>query len=1007
MSNFHANPAQWHAIHADLAQSVCIIAGAGTGKTETLAQRYVRILRETPQIHPRHIVVLTFTEKAATEMRARIMYAVHNEQLPFTRIDMAEAQIATFHSYAARLALSQHIRLDLDPAEPFCDERLASTIAATCWELFLSHGWEEAFAHAHTHLIDSINWDEDAPGELIVQLISEIQGLAFDSTQLANTLTRTNTIDDVYHALGSALWWNFVRRGALMSERGQLDLDDIINIVPRLFAQNPTLRDSIKFLMVDEYQDTSTAQAHMLGAVTPTHDGRPSHMTVVGDPRQAIYVWRQAKVENIVKMRVQSDVPVDLVENHRSLAPILAVANASLRNYQFATTPEFDAHAKLIPATFTSSFTHQQHDPYPVQIYRYPTIHLEAHAIARRMHELHHTHGIPFVKMALLLRRRTYIDVYTAALQQAGIPFDRGKNDPFYHRTLVIDAIHVAEAMIHPHNDISLTRALLALHVTNDVALATMRMHHRHQHVWESLQLYMDSDATIASFCQLRHAFAHSQWYLEPAEWLLQLLQASGQWHRASGYEQRMLTKLINDCRALYARDVTELVHILLDRIMHEPDSASPELMTDNTSVQIMTVHAAKGLEYDAVFVADAVAYRSDNDSRWTFQPGFLLHTKTDAHQDAIDELRRQAGNEVIALWYVALTRAKFWLMISAYQQSRERSNLFNELFEYVTSTPIDGVLCDDINDVVALTQPATQQNLHTPIEHRAPITGQRMISLSPTALHEIMQCPRRYRFLRRCGMSDVADAHHDNSTEIGIHTHRIQSQYQLPIPPARMAQPADDDIPVWVGSESYQSVHARTLGTLFHAALELHASQGPHATAETLCHAAMQRYARPVSQAATQELHELVAKYMQSPLAHQIPTPQQVEQSLYWQYVTPSAHVEVRCIIDRFSDTQIIDYKTDYELDDIAAKHGDQLRINALALQQVAPDRPLPALAVYHARSGHIVPIDSSPAAMDATKAHIAAAAHLIVTGSFPAKPQRGFCQHCPALPLCPEGNA
>ena len=103
MTIFNPNPGQANAINAPLAHNVCIIAGAGTGKTETLARRYVRILRETPGIHPRHIVVLTFTEKAATEMRARIMYAVHDEQLPFTRIDMAEAHIATFHSFAARL----------------------------------------------------------------------------------------------------------------------------------------------------------------------------------------------------------------------------------------------------------------------------------------------------------------------------------------------------------------------------------------------------------------------------------------------------------------------------------------------------------------------------------------------------------------------------------------------------------------------------------------------------------------------------------------------------------------------------------------------------------------------------------------------------------------------------------------------------------------------------------------------------------------------------------------
>jgi hypothetical protein len=125
------------------------------------------------------------------------------------------------------------------------------------------------------------------------------------------------------------------------------------------------------------------------------------------------------------------------------------------------------------------------------------------------------------------------------------------------------------------------------------------------------------------------------------------------------------------------------------------------------------------------------------------------------------------------------------------------------------------------------------------------------------------------------------------------------------------------------------------------------------------------------------------------------------------WQHATSEALVEMRCVIDRLTDTQIIDYKTDIELDDIAARHGDQLRINALALQQNGEHRILPELAVYHARSGQLIAIDNTPEAMAGTMARIATAASMIVQGNYPAQPQRHFCQHCPALPLCPEGQA
>ncbi len=1001
MTNFHANAGQAKAITAPLDQHVCIIAGAGTGKTETLARRYVRILRETPGIHPRNIVVLTFTEKAATEMRARIMFAVRDERLPFSRLDMAEANIATFHSFAARLALKKSIILDLDQNAPFCDERIASDLTNACWELFLAHGWEKAFAHAKAEVITSVNWDEDKYASLIAKLVDDVQGLALNRTQLAERVAQTNTYDEMFNAIGDALLWNFVHRTSLLQERGQLDLDDIINIVPQLITHEPTLRNEIKFIMVDEYQDTSAAQAQMLAAVTPRQHNKQSHITVVGDPRQAIYVWRQAKVENIVQMRVQSDIPVDLVANHRSLQPILQVANASLRNYQFANPAEFDPHVSLVPAYAQEPPAHDC-----VSIVRYATIQDEAMAIAHRMRELCEQQLVPYGDMALLFRRRTYINIYTDALQRAGIPFDRGKSDPFYHRSIVIDAIHVATAIIQPHNDISMSRALVALGITDDIGLATIRTQLRKQSLWESVSHFIDSNPQFATFAALQHAFAQSQWYLEPAEWFMQLLIQSKQWERVGAYGQRMLTKLINDCRAIYASDAKDLVETLLSRIMHEPDSASPELMTNNNAVQIMTVHAAKGLEFSAVFVADAVAYKSENETFWTFQTGELLHTEQVRQADTVKEIRRQSSNEVIALWYVALTRAKLWLMISAYRQHNRQNNRFNDLFDTISANPIEGVFVADVAAVPPLRSNPRWAYVPEPDPVVVPITAKRIIPLSPTALHEISICPRRYRFIQRCGMSDVADVAPAEDTSIGLYVQQILSRYNLPqsTPAAPEEHDSDTTPPT---NDVYQSYSARILGTLFHAALELHATQGTAATAESLCNSALQRMARPVSAEIRQELYVLVSKYLGTDLAKQIPAVHQVEQSIQWQDDTPDALIEMRCIIDRITATHIIDYKTDHDSTDIALKHGDQLRINALAMQHVNPNAPTPQLAVYHARTGMLYPVDNSTQAMQQTERRINEAAALIVNGTYPAKPDINHCIHCPARPLCPEGQA
>ncbi|MFN7471706.1 MAG: UvrD-helicase domain-containing protein, partial [Roseiflexaceae bacterium] len=133
---------QFEQVDAALAASpreavISIIAGAGTGKTTQLTTRYVALLQADPQLLPEHIVVLTFTEKAATEMRARIVHAVTSDNTlkhRITRLDMASARISTFHVFAATIALRHSIACNLDPASPFADEFMAQDLRDTLWK---------------------------------------------------------------------------------------------------------------------------------------------------------------------------------------------------------------------------------------------------------------------------------------------------------------------------------------------------------------------------------------------------------------------------------------------------------------------------------------------------------------------------------------------------------------------------------------------------------------------------------------------------------------------------------------------------------------------------------------------------------------------------------------------------------------------------------------------------------------------------------------------------------
>jgi ATP-dependent exoDNAse (exonuclease V) beta subunit len=1004
--SFAPNINQQHALNAPLDSTVCIIAGAGTGKTETLANRYVKILTETPDLHPRNIVVLTFTEKAATEMRARMMYKVAQDpNLNLSRVDMAEAHISTFHAFAARLVLSQSIALNLDPDEPFCEERDMLLIADECWERFLAYGWEEAYAHLYS-LVDNFDWNDDSHAKTIAQMLADAKGMGFENAQLAQRLAQTMALSDAHALLGQAMQWNFVARSVQLSQQGQIDLDDLINVIPWLIGQFPHLCADIRFVMVDEYQDTSAVQANLLGSITPHTNAQPSRRTVVGDPRQAIYLWRQAQVQNIIDIREASTHKIDLIENHRSFKPILDLANIGLNSYQFATPPEFDRTKTLAPA---------RHDPdnIPadcVRYYRYVDQAAEATAIAARMQELHTNYGVAYGDMAILLRRRNHLDVYADAMQQAGIPFDRGKNNPFYERPLILDAIHTAIAIIDPSNELALTRALLQATATiDDIGLAHMRQQHRDVSLWQMLLAYQHDITPIGTFVQRRQHLAAQQWQLAPAEWLHTMVHACGLWQRDGAYGQRMLTKLINDCRTMPAANVPDLLGQLVERMRDDPESAAPELKTDTNAVQIMTVHAAKGLEFAAVFIPDAHAFTLRAEKNPTFQPGYLVDpTHPDATQHRMThELERQHYNELLALWYVALTRAKHWLMVSAHVPSKNNNSQFTVTFDYLQQLPIAGVDCRDIEIVPSFRAQPLPMTSSVNTTHTDPLPYKRIINLSPSAIHELTQCPRRYRFQRRSGLDVLYSAEYDESVYVAQSVTPASGQYVLPqsYAPASNDNAPEPDANTGSDDPEQQGANARILGTLFHAAVEAHAGL-PNGTAADLVAAAVQRYGQAVSQAIQSELLTFVQRYLDSPLGKQAPQPHQVEQRIRWQIDMPAAVVELSGVIDRLTTTQIIDFKTDLDSAGISTRHGDQLRLYAHAImQQQAATQPS-ELVVYHVRSGEQITIANDPPSMHQTMLRLEKAVQHIVNSDYPAVPRADYCIHCPARVMCPEGS-
>jgi DNA helicase-2/ATP-dependent DNA helicase PcrA len=983
---------------------ISIIAGAGTGKTARLTKRYVALLQADPQLLPEHIVVLTFTEKAATEMRARIVHSVTSDDTlkhRFSRLDMASARISTFHVFAATIALRHSIACNLDPASPFADEFEAQDLRDTLWKTFMEHDWQTVLPYPTTE-VTQIAWDKDTIRETLHTIFADAKSRGEDAETFARAILPArmesaigrmyvDSLRHLYRAYESALV------GAVM-----VDLDDLIRMIPGLLTHYPAEYTAIRVVLVDEFQDTNGAQDAMMRAVTPTHHGRtPAARFVVGDPRQSIYLWRQAKPENLQYADGESPPQqrFSLRINYRSRKSIIDIANKSLKRYMLHDEParkEFDPTEVLLvdPAKQIES------DPTDTVIMNdYADAGAESRAIVQRVLELR-GRGVQFESMAVLVRARSAARPIIDAFKKAGIPYDDGSLTPFFKIPLIIDAAHTLLSAAQPYTERSLTRTVWqATGTWDETTLAQRRAHARGVPLWQLLQQH-STETRVQNLINALTAGYRAQRYMPAATWARMVLHSAGVWERDGAYGQRLLHRFIIECVA-QASTVDALVTDLTRAIEQGREVSAPERRTDSDTVSVMTVHAAKGLEFDAVFVPSAKGFHLHRKTQgMNYKTGALLLSAGDSPQ--MRDYNRQEQNEVIATFYVALTRAKHWLWVSsAVLKSRDRA--FFLLLDDVRTQPIDGV---STTYVVPEQATADHRTSHPAPAIAMPLLESKpIVSLSPSSLSELSQCPRRYRYTRRSGLAGMQGVIGDQTARIASRAPHL-SAYALPEPHTEENGVQDDADNTSAPTDLHgEGLDARILGTLFHRVCELHTAT-PVGSAQDLVAAAVGTIADPISAETVATCVNMTERFLASPLAQNVAQQILSEHHIRWVVERPRALVQFNGIIDRYDGVSVVDYKTDTEHDGIAQRHGDQLRLYGAAIASTHHLQQLPQLVLYHARSGSSVDVDNSQHALDETYQRLDSALEWIVRGSYPATPVPSSCAHCPAKWLCPEGR-
>lgn len=605
-----------------------VIAGAGSGKTRVLTYKIARLLEEGYQ--PWEILALTFTNKAAAEMKERIARRVGDEQA-------RELWMGTFHSLFAKILRREA-------------EAIGFTSDFTIYDQTDSRSLIRA-------IIKEMNLDDKVYKPATVQSrISEAKNVLITAGMYYNDASllqednrhRMPAIRDIYN-----------HYAARLRKSNAMDFDDLLMQTYYLFKRYPEILERysrrFRFVLVDEYQDTNLAQHEIVWQLTAEH----RHVCVVGDDSQSIYSFRGARIDNILTFQQRYETPklFKLEENYRSTQTIVEAANRLIA-----------CNERRIPKEVYS----RKEIGEPITVFEAAADKEEAGYVVRQLKAIRKRHGLEWDDFAVLYRTNAQSRMFEEELRKNDVDYRIYGGLSFYQRKEIKDIIGYFRLVVNPHDEEAFKRVvnypargigdttmqhLLDAAIAADVSLWTVAENPDAY----GLNVSRGMAAKIKEFCELIVSFRDRARQADAYEMAMDVVNRSG-----------IKTDIFGDLSD-EGRARQENVQELLDGIHDFVDSAREEgseavwlsdflagvaLLTDQDDphvtdiprVTLMTVHSAKGLEFNTVFV---VGLEED------LFPNSMAETP-----DEVEEERR--------LFYVAVTRAEKRCMLT-YARSRYR----------------------------------------------------------------------------------------------------------------------------------------------------------------------------------------------------------------------------------------------------------------------------------------------------------------------------------------------
>ena len=609
-----------------------ILAGAGSGKTKVLTVRIAHLLAQG--VNPYEILAITFTNKAAKEMKSRVEGLVG---------DVANRiWLSTFHSFCAKF-----LRFELD-------NFLGYNSNFTIYDTSDSQAVIKA-------ALKALNLDDKYyPVGAMIAAISDAKNkllFASDFRKQARDFYQQK-VADVYEYYERELRKN-----------NALDFDDLLLVAVKLLQSNEAVLDKyskrFRYVMIDEYQDTNHAQ-YLLAKLLASHW---KNIAVVGDADQSIYAWRGADIQNILDF--EKDYPnctsIKLEQNYRSTKIILDAANAVIENNEGR--PKKNLWTDKTEGAKIQHFTAQSE-------------HEEAAFIGDTIAKKHDIHGVPYGDMAILYRTNAQSRVLEEALIKRALPYTMVGGTKFYDRKEIKDVLAYLRVLYNPFDDLSLLRIInvpkrsigaTTVSKLQDYARAngtslfmTLTQLHLVDTIKgktkEKLEEFGILIFTLVAEMEDKAVLDILESILDRTGYLAQLEESTDPQDQARAEN---IGELLSVAKDFQDTNPTGTVEDFLEQVALVNDVDSFE--QEESKVTLMTLHAAKGLEFPIVFLGG-------------LEEGLFPHSRTLMNPEEIEEERRLA--------YVGITRAEKELYIS----NATTRTVFGRTSSYLPSRFIDEI---------------------------------------------------------------------------------------------------------------------------------------------------------------------------------------------------------------------------------------------------------------------------------------------------------------------------